>query len=202
MKWISVKEKLPEIGDKVLMFMAKFGDVKNAASEYFGCWLGEHWSYWDDNKETDCEINPDYWRVTHWMPLPPDPSQSPSTEVKGQQDICPYCKVDSLIKDNEYIYCVKCTRCWPSQPQEGQYAASLLKERDELKAGLIHENHAWNILSEAHSKKEKECEYWKQRCEAAEDYIHSISYHGSTTPDEKKYYTQWQNLKNEEDNIR
>jgi Protein of unknown function (DUF551). len=59
-KWISVKERLPEIGDIVLVYYRR-GDYRGAdIMRYIGRWL---------------TVDP-LVEVTHWMPLPEPPKES------------------------------------------------------------------------------------------------------------------------------
>ena len=62
MKWISVKDRLPDDGDKVISYRKELGFV--TACIYL---LGE-FQYLDYGK-----FNPLGGVVTHWMPLPEPP---------------------------------------------------------------------------------------------------------------------------------
>ena len=77
MEWVSVDERLPEAGVKVL-FCAELAGV------YHVC-LGHKASddrdnrLWFDHAATGREGYPmDVYTVTHWMPLPPLPGTLPS----------------------------------------------------------------------------------------------------------------------------
>lgn len=63
MDWISVKERKPELGQKVLL-CREYGKHFRPGSEFhdFGEWDGQHWRV----KVYACITND----VTHWMPLP------------------------------------------------------------------------------------------------------------------------------------
>ena len=69
-EWVSVKDRLPEEGEDVLLFFGgKYGNMAT------GFWHGEEkedcvwWcAYTDDGFYTDCDYKP-----THWMPLPAPP---------------------------------------------------------------------------------------------------------------------------------
>lgn len=68
MKWISVKDKLPAIGESVLAYHATdfavaayFDKVTSWGTEYENVWLIDH----QDNIEV--------MLPTHWMPLPEPP---------------------------------------------------------------------------------------------------------------------------------
>ena len=76
-EWISVKDRLPEIGDDVLVW-EKWSTVP------FVGWLDPH-NEWRANKEfVECNGNAivvsciQQDMVTHWMPLPPPPTQEQS----------------------------------------------------------------------------------------------------------------------------
>lgn len=78
MKWISVKESLPPIGETVLVHMAKFGKAGKPCHDYFG-WLETDgtWTIEGDCKEIkDADNNADYWVVTHWMEIE-EPEKEP-----------------------------------------------------------------------------------------------------------------------------
>lgn len=67
--WIDVKDNLPDPEDEreILCFASKFGE-----GIYGACHIGWYdynkkaWMYYNFNKETEYEDNPDYWWVTHW----------------------------------------------------------------------------------------------------------------------------------------
>ncbi len=68
MEWISVKERLPEMKDDVLVY---FQSGKNMAVGFLRD-MDEDKTMWgaytDDELYTDCDSEP-----THWMPLPEPP---------------------------------------------------------------------------------------------------------------------------------
>lgn len=72
--WHSVKDVLPEKGEYVLVIEAKFG--RTSPNMYIG-WIDEETGKWgyqcSDGTIDDCENNPDYYFITHWMELPPYP---------------------------------------------------------------------------------------------------------------------------------
>lgn len=73
MKWISVKEKLPEPNQSVLIFEKGCGLAVSATYEPQNG-LFRQWS-----ENCNCHVGdgegPGFYqqRVTHWMPLPPPP---------------------------------------------------------------------------------------------------------------------------------
>ncbi len=65
MNWISVKERLPEDGELVLVYNARddfLAVLEHDSSEYESPWHGG--DYWLDEDD-----------VTHWMPLPELPKE-------------------------------------------------------------------------------------------------------------------------------
>jgi len=72
MEWISVKDSVPKDNVSVLVF-DKFTDIFQAYPLY-GNWL--HYSY--KTAEMDKPIH----GVSHWMPLPPAPKESPEKITK------------------------------------------------------------------------------------------------------------------------
>lgn len=73
-EWISVKERLPEKKQDVLMYF-------NSGNMAVGWWHDEdeHITFWcaytDDGFYTDCDYIP-----THWMPLPESPKEGFETD--------------------------------------------------------------------------------------------------------------------------
>ena len=63
-QWISVKDKLPKIGEIVLFYNFK----KNVTQGYLD--MDDDCSWWED-ENTEEPRSLDY--VTHWKPLPPPP---------------------------------------------------------------------------------------------------------------------------------
>jgi len=69
MKWISVKDELPDEGEEVICFASKLG--RGSPNQMLIGWHeNDKWGY-SDGDDYDC--NPDYWIITHWMPLPKSP---------------------------------------------------------------------------------------------------------------------------------
>jgi hypothetical protein len=74
MKWISVKERLPENPQNVLCWL---GDVVLMGTYYADIInTNERWAFFfsDNGRQRD-----DYWQslLTHWMPLPEPPNDNP-----------------------------------------------------------------------------------------------------------------------------
>lgn len=78
MKWISVKDRLPETSGKYLVY-TECGDIFNAEFERDMGECGE-FGYWSEYYHQytlgflDSEWNAYYW-ITHWMPLPELPME-------------------------------------------------------------------------------------------------------------------------------
>lgn len=84
-EWISVEDRLPEIGDWVLLFVYRGTWLDSNGSDYgkHCCCVGgykgprgkdEGWR--DNDIPTWNQFGPDYYTsndVTHWMPLPEPP---------------------------------------------------------------------------------------------------------------------------------
>jgi hypothetical protein len=75
MKWISVKEKLPEIGDEVIGYDSNVDEVTQM---FYGSYTQKLIGGKFSKKITfysyeDCCGRYEYDYVTHWMPLPPCP---------------------------------------------------------------------------------------------------------------------------------
>ena len=84
MKWISVKERLPEAGDNILFYgQTKFGIINNDLGVHQGYYGGNgHWdkevifrldaeSYVSGHEYDVSDVAQE--TVTHWMPLPDKP---------------------------------------------------------------------------------------------------------------------------------
>ena len=70
MKWISVEERLPEIGKKILFTASEHccsGDNIEIGKYYYAKYLTNPKFIWE-NSSGNTVIN-----VTHWMPLPEKP---------------------------------------------------------------------------------------------------------------------------------
>ena len=76
-QWIDVKDRLPTEEeseyDSFLCWSVKFGDEKRSLSSHAiildfgtGKWRNDGWR--------DYELNADYHRITHWIPLPEPPT--------------------------------------------------------------------------------------------------------------------------------
>lgn len=69
LEWIKVSDRLPEPGEKVLCYDAKYGPgTPSVPPEYVVCTYGQGGWWW-----TDTETGTQPMDVTHWMPLPPPP---------------------------------------------------------------------------------------------------------------------------------
>jgi hypothetical protein len=71
--WIDVKDKLPDLGqynesEWVLCATSKFGDYKKYGVEHELLYLNGY--KWCNNNTDNFDNNPDYFMVTHWMPIP------------------------------------------------------------------------------------------------------------------------------------
>ncbi len=109
-KWISVMDRLPEIGKSVILY---FGETDNADDPRDLCavgWTGEHAAdgrrYWKCNSGDGyyCEVD---GTPTHWMPLPEPPKEADhANELKP----CPFCGSKAVISElEEDLYLVRCT---------------------------------------------------------------------------------------------
>lgn len=56
------------------------------------------------------------------------------------------------------------------------------------------------LLEEYSQAKEKELKYWRERCEAAEILVNSMSNHFKNDKYSYKYWNDWQQLKNQKPN--
>lgn len=63
--WISVKDRLPEQGKRVLVFVKALGEINNIHKDVIATNFITDTGNW-------CNIGSDYI-VTHWMPLPESP---------------------------------------------------------------------------------------------------------------------------------
>jgi hypothetical protein len=132
-EWISVKDRLPDEGLRVLIY-AKDGSRKGCATAYQldGVWWG--W-IWRDQTEPHIDLNDECFEVphvptryiTHWMPLPepPDPEVDEANKLinRMHQDmlnslaaviICETCikLTDYCLKNNpEWKGFAMCKRC-------------------------------------------------------------------------------------------
>lgn len=67
MEWISVKEKMPENDQRVLVWDTKFREQRILVCNHeYGCWDTE------DGDDIECKFDPQ--RITHWCPLPESPN--------------------------------------------------------------------------------------------------------------------------------
>ena len=74
MEWISVEERLPKLDEQCLVIWAKFG---KKYKELFIGYIDSETNKWDiitlEGLIEDADNNPDYFFITHWMPLPAPP---------------------------------------------------------------------------------------------------------------------------------
>ena len=82
MRWISVKEKLPPVGEQCLFYRPlaeQSGD--NVVAVKTAMKIGQHcWSNTVPDGETPCNPSNGACHVTHWMPLPSAPAQAKGGE--------------------------------------------------------------------------------------------------------------------------
>jgi hypothetical protein len=64
-EWISVDEKLPQHGDRVLIF-SNYIQIKHYEK------LGGEFIFYDGDTDFYCPVGQER-NVTHWMPLPKEP---------------------------------------------------------------------------------------------------------------------------------
>lgn len=72
MKWISVEDRLPEIGDKIIAYGDFWGEIHDFQGKHVGS--GE----WVKGCYVDIKADAYYchiYNVTHWMPLPEPPKE-------------------------------------------------------------------------------------------------------------------------------
>ena len=71
MEWISVKDALPELAVDVLVVWQKFGTKSPSIHKGY---IDDITHKWDletsEGLVEDADNNPDYYIVTHWMPIP------------------------------------------------------------------------------------------------------------------------------------
>lgn len=77
MKWISVKDRLPELvndgeSEDVICLSYKFGDLKREPQVMVMWRDNDKWASWDF-QDYDME-NCNYHVITHWMPIPHFPA--------------------------------------------------------------------------------------------------------------------------------
>ena len=70
MKWISVKDKLPEKPIDVLVCGNKYGELANGKWQAVLCFVGGVWVENEDDRVDWTGHKP-----THWMPLPEPPKR-------------------------------------------------------------------------------------------------------------------------------
>lgn len=64
--WIKCSERLPDVGDEVLIRMPVCGSFNIEGGKYKGD--GQFYGAWCSTRGRDCA-----YRVSHWMPLPDQP---------------------------------------------------------------------------------------------------------------------------------
>jgi len=69
-EWISVKDRLPKVDELVLCQTSKFGNTELGSYLELLFYVNNHWETNESKYGTDFENNPDYFLVTHWMPIP------------------------------------------------------------------------------------------------------------------------------------
>jgi hypothetical protein len=79
MNWISVKERLPEAGEVVLIVEAKFG--RRYPRVLIG-WIDDQtndWTYEEEGQLWRESASSDHYYITHWMALPEPPEEFKNT---------------------------------------------------------------------------------------------------------------------------
>lgn len=66
MEWISVTDKLPELDDAFLCYDKYHRQIRVLC-------FNRHYTCWDDESGDDYYTDAIGGKVTHWMPLPPEP---------------------------------------------------------------------------------------------------------------------------------
>ncbi len=70
MDWISVEDRLPEVGQRVLVY----GISSQQPEIHVGEFTGHSWFYFPEDASWSSLVD-----VTHWMPLPEAPKQREAT---------------------------------------------------------------------------------------------------------------------------
>jgi hypothetical protein len=110
MKWISVKDRLPDSNlDEecdVLCWSSKFGKIGDDATNGYHVILWYNGTHWVDDNDVCYEDNPDYHRITHWMKLPEEPGTIKSTLSEDSQ--LPKPPLSKMITQGVWVFCDKC----------------------------------------------------------------------------------------------
>lgn len=67
-KWVDIKDRLPEVDTEVLAYVGKYNSIQIMSLDKNNRW----WDY-------EANAVEEYWRITHWMPLPQPP------KMKGEK---------------------------------------------------------------------------------------------------------------------
>ncbi len=93
-KWISVKDRLPENGNGVLV--GRF----NKRSKFYSIGIDNYMGY---GKWWDKDYNEEVWSITHWMPLPEEPKIEMQEVKYGYWHLLDDCA-------NAGVYCSVCNK--------------------------------------------------------------------------------------------
>lgn len=92
--WISTKDKMPSLGEEILLYMPSVDDEIMESSFVVG-YLESDGNFYFNNSHADIEAV-EFKYITHWMPLPKKPMEGEQTE--SFQDIL----LEEELKENTF----------------------------------------------------------------------------------------------------